>query len=266
MRFGRLLDAAPVPCVGVDDVVDLAACGHPPAEAFARELVRGHVVGLLLHGGFQDQQAERRIGLIPALPVGDVADLVDRPFGPRHAVRSGRGLVADAAEHDAGRVLVGRCTGVDGLRVGAGGLRGQEAGLLFVGQLLRLVEDQQVAVLAASAVAGARQEFDLRAGFEDDGLASQCGADRLDVFAQAAAVEEVGHVLERFGRGLLQVAGVQDQFVLHEHPVVRPGLGHAQGLAVLPRHGQTARARRPQAIRVDAEPAAQHVLLPAHRP
>ena len=149
-----VLAGAGCPRLAVEGIVQMFG-GHraPPAQAFPGEGVRVQLLAFTLNGAVLDAPPKGRVGRCPAGGVFHVADL-------RHAELEPRGFfgfavqcpLAQGPEHGAH---------IDGLGVQAGRNGRDEAALCGLVQLLCLVEDEQVAVLAASAVAGTGQKLDL---------------------------------------------------------------------------------------------------------
>ncbi len=134
----------------------------PPAQPFPCEGIPGHVLRPRPRWWIAGCAAPAPGWRRPTARIMDVSitENSTRPCAWR--CRQGRG--AHAAENRAVGVLIRRRAHIDGLGVQACRNCGQERCLLRLVQLLRLVEDQQVAVLAASAVAGSRQKLDACAG------------------------------------------------------------------------------------------------------
>ena len=178
---------------------------------------------------------------LPSVPVLHIADLRHRELEPcglfRFAVQC---TFAQGVEHSTHGIRAGWRAHVDGLWVQAGGNGGQKRPLRGLVQLLCLVKDQQVAVLAASAVAGAGQKLDAGTAFQDDLLPTKCSLDLSYMAAQLRAFKKCPHFLKGLGGGLLQVGGVNDCLIEQQHPGFGASL-HQQTLAVLA--GDTA-ARR----------------------
>ena len=131
-------------------------------QMFPGEGVRVQLLAFTLNGAVLDAPPKGRVGRCPAGGVFHVADL-------RHAELEPRGFfgfavqcpLAQGPEHGAHGIRAGRGAHIDGLGVQAGRNGRDEAALCGLVQLLCLVEDEQVAVLAASAVAGTGQKLDL---------------------------------------------------------------------------------------------------------
>ena len=95
--------------------------------------------------------------------MGDIRHRKLKPGG--FAGLAVQSALAQRPEHGARGIRTRRGAHIDGLGVQAGRNGGQERPLRGFVQLLGFVKDQQVAVLAASAVAGAGQKLDACAAF-----------------------------------------------------------------------------------------------------
>ena len=206
-RLGRVVSLRGVPRLLRYQVVEVGASGEPP-EALVGELLGVLGLELGLHGVHGDEHAQRWVGALPDGPVGDVGQLEarpDAPLRPRGAPRAAsEGVGADALEHHAVVAVLGRVAVVDGLRPAARLARRdgrEEAALRLLVEVLRLVEDEQRAVLAVAAVAGAREELHARAALEAYLLAPERRADAVggEELTQGARVHQARHLLERLG-------------------------------------------------------------------
>ena len=147
------------------------------------------------------------------------------------------------------------------MRVCAGRNSGKKRGLLFVIQFLSFIKNQQIAMLTATAAPSPSQEFDPRAGLQNDLLTPQRRLDVFDVLRQHRRIKKRRHLLERLRRGFLKMSGVYHHFVIQNHARIGASL-YKTRLAVLPRNGQAAGLSRPQSGRSQRHPIVQYVDLP----
>jgi len=128
-------------------------------------------------------------------------------------------------------------------------------------QLLRLVKDQKVAVLTASAVAGSRQKLDARTAFQHDLFAPERRFDLGNIPPKLRVLEKIAHFFKRLRRGLLQMRRVDHRLVKHQHTGFRAPL-YQKRFAVLPGHAAACCGGCPFAGRCAAEPIIHDVALP----
>ena len=174
----------------------------------------------------------------------------------------------DALEHLAVVPVLGRVAVVDGLRPPSGlarADRSEKRALRLLVQVLRFVKDEQRTVLAVAPIARACEKLHPRAALEPDFFAPQRGADAVgsEELAQRLCVHELRHFLERLGRGLLQLRGVNHRAVIEQH-FGRGAPLYAPRLAVLSRCLVAAGRRGPFAVGEHAHPRLKKERLPVH--
>lgn len=98
---------------------------------------------------------------------------------------------------------------------------------------LCLVNDQQVSVLASSAISGPGQKFDPCPTFQKDLLSSQRRFDLGNVSPQLRTFKKIPHLFKGFGRRFLKMRRVNDPLPEQQHSRKCPPLDQ-QGLAILP--------------------------------
>ena len=235
-------------------------------EVAARELGLGEVlVQHVAHGGVRrvDQVLyvlERRVSR---------RQLLGRPAEPRRSLGLARERCrADSAERLARRLLVRRGSHIEHLPLACGTRRhGVEDGVVLrVGEVLRLVEHDQLHVVKASpAAVRAGHELYRAAVLEVDGLLAVGAADGLHLGAHlgvpARILEVARESAKRLLIGLHAVGGVYDVPAAHHEEVGLVCL-KARVLAVLSRHVQPARDVGGGTAPVAGAPYVQHVALP----
>ena len=128
-------------------------------------------------------------------------------------------------------------------------------------QLLRLVKDQKVAVLTASAVAGACQKLDACTAFQHDLFAPERRFELGNIPPKLRVLEKIAHFFKRLRRSLLEVRRVDHGFVEHQHTGFRAPL-YQKRFAVLARHAAACCGGCPFAGRCAAQPVIHDVALP----
>ena len=245
----------------------------PPPQPLVREALGRVALALGLNRVAADEDAVRGVRPLPeglVVHIGHLPSVSCGPLGPCGLRRPpAERVVAYLLEHQAVVLVLRRRAVVDDLRAALrlgrrnGVLERFEAALV---QALRLVEDQQRAVLAVTAISGACQELHDRAVLQADLLASQRRADavRREVLGQPAALEHARHLREGLGGGLLQLAGVEHAAAVEEHLRGRASLD-GPGLAVLARGLVAGVLCRPPPVGAVAHPGFEQDGLPVHQ-